>query len=282
MSERTFGTLRANGLDFHYAAEGEPDAPLVLLLHGFPAFWYSWNAQLPALAAAGYRAVAIDMRGYNKTDKPVHVADYAVAHLVADVAAVIRALGSPRAHVVGHDWGGAVAWSTAIRAPGVVKKLVILNAPHPAAFRRELRTFEQLKKSWYMFLFQAPLVAERFLRQNDYAWIEKALSRRVFSAADIQLYKDAIAAPGALTASLAYYRAMVRTRVPKGASFRVDAPTLLLWGDADVALGVALSQGLERWVPDLRVEYLRGAGHWVQNERPDEVNAAIVRFLGEP
>ena len=188
---------------------------MCLALHGFPEFWYSWRHQLPALAAAGFRAVAPDLRGYNLSDKPPGVAGYRMEHLVADVAGLVRGTGRPRAAVVGHDWGGAIAWTFAMRHPELVERLVVLNAPHPAAFLRELRTPAQLLRSWYVFFFQLPGLPEWYVRRRDFALLERALRRGAvrpgaFSDEDVRLCKEALARPGALTAAINYYRAVFR------------------------------------------------------------------------
>ena len=162
-----------NGVRLHYVEAGE--GPLVVLLHGFPEFWYAWRDQIPALAAAGYRVVAPDMRGYNLSEKPPGVTSYRLEHLTADVAALIRQLGAERATVVGHDWGGAVAWQLPVFHPEVVERLAVLNAPHPGALLRELRTLEQLRRSWYIAFFQLPWLPELALRAGDAALLRRML-----------------------------------------------------------------------------------------------------------
>src|SRR5205807_2242388 len=146
--------------------------PPAVLLHGFPEFWYSWRHQLPALAAAGFRVIAPDMRGYNLSAKPPGIRSYCLEALTGDVVGLVRHLGYERAVIAGHDWGGAVAWHTALTRPDVVERLVILNSPHPATFLRELRTFAQLRKSWYMFFFQLPLLPELMIRRNHFAGLQ--------------------------------------------------------------------------------------------------------------
>jgi pimeloyl-ACP methyl ester carboxylesterase len=280
-----------NGVRLHYV-EAEPQAETVkgsaklcLLLHGFPEFWYSWRRQIPALAAAGFRVLAVDQRGYNESDKPRGVGNYRIDLLTADVAGLVAHAGVPRAHIVGHDWGGAVAWAVAMRHPEVVDRLVVLNAPHPAAFFRELRTPRQLLRSWYILFFQLPALPELFLRRGNYAFLDRALLREpvhrdAFSAAEVRLYKEALAQPGALTAAINYYRAAIRYRRDARRTFRrVTAPTLLLWGERDPYLGRALTKGLEAWVPDLRVRCFPDASHWVQNDAPEQVNQALLAFL---
>ena len=274
-----------NGVRLHYVAQG--DGPLVVLLHGFPEFWYSWRHQIPALADAGFRVIAPDQRGYNTSEKPPGVGSYRIEALVDDVAALILQAGESRAVVVGHDWGGGVAWMVAMLRPEVVDKLIVLNAPHPRAFQREMRTVEQLLKSWYILFFQLPFLPEVALRLGNYRALERTLTRepnrpRAFSDEDIAAYKEAIAQPGALTAAINYYRAAVR-RNPFTASRmlrQIDVPTLLIWGESDPYLGIKLTEGLVEWVPDIRVERIANASHWVQVDAAERVNRLMIDFLG--
>jgi epoxide hydrolase 4 len=276
-------TALVNGVRLHYVEAG--DGPLVVLLHGFPEFWYSWHRQIPALAAAGFRVIAVDQRGYNESDKPPGVGSYRLDLLTADVAGLIAHADRQKAHIVGHDWGGAVAWAVAMQRPEVVDKLVVLNAPHPAAFFRELRTPRQLLRSWYVLFFQLPVLPEMFLRRGNYSFLDRALLDEpvrpdAFSAEDVRLYKEALSRPGALTAAINYYRAALRyRRDAQRAIRRITAPTLLLWGERDRYLGLALTEGLEPWVPDLRIRTIPDASHWVQNDSPEQVNQALLAFL---
>jgi pimeloyl-ACP methyl ester carboxylesterase len=270
--------MRVNDIQMHYVTAGQ--GSLVLLLHGFPEFWYSWRYQIPVLAEQ-FTVVAPDLRGYNETDKPAW--GYEPDVLAADVVALIDALGQRDAHLVGHDWGGMIAWLVAISYPQRVRKLAILNAPHPARFAEHLASSpRQLLRSWYMGFFQLPLLPEALLRANDYAAIEQALrgsavNKQAFSDEDIAAYKDAISKPGALRAALTYYR-----RLPSllGRRFgNVDAPTLLIWGEQDLALDPALVGGTERYVPNLQVRRIPESGHWVQQEASQKVNQYLLEFL---
>jgi pimeloyl-ACP methyl ester carboxylesterase len=274
-----------NGVRLHYVEAGA--GPLVILLHGFPEFWYSWRWQIPALAAAGHRVIAPDLRGYNLSDKPAGVRSYRLEALRGDVAGLIRQAGVERATVVGHDWGGAIAWTLALRRPELLDRLVILNAPHPAAFLRELRTWSQLRKSWYMIFFQLPLLPELVFRAGNFALLERTLRRDpvrpgAFSAADVEQYRRALARPGALTAAINYYRAAFRHDLRRSARPlpRIDVPTLLIWGEQDRYLGTELTAGLEPWVSNLRIERIAEASHWVQVDAPDKVNRLLIEFLG--
>lgn len=274
--------VEANGVRFHLVEAGQ--GPLVLMLHGFPEFWYSWRRQLPALAQQ-FRVVAPDLRGYNLSEKPAD--GYDQETLASDVPALIRALGAERAHVVGHDWGGVIAWGAALRHPEVVDKLVVLNAPHPAAYIRELRQNpRQLLKSWYIGWFQIPGVAEWSLTRNNGQgtadmFRRSTIDERAFPPEDLAAYRRAVMRPGAASAILAYYRTLRSNMagMSRAGQQTVQAETLLIWGMQDVALVPSLTDDLEQWAPRLRVARIPDAGHWVQHERPDEVNRLLLDAL---
>jgi pimeloyl-ACP methyl ester carboxylesterase len=275
------------GVRLHYVEAGE--GPLVVLLHGFPEFWFSWRFQIPALAAAGFRVVAPDMRGYNLSDKPKGVEGYALERLARDVECLIGALGEERAVVVGHDWGGIVAWAVAMLHPERVERLAILNVPHPERFSRGLRTPRQLVKSSYAFFFQIPWLPERVLRAGDFALVRSVFRNDpvrsgTFDEEDIDRYVEALSRPGALTAAINYYRALAR-RAPTLARKlrrRIGAPVMVIWGQRDLFLVPELARPDPALVPDARVERLPDASHWVQQDRPERVNALLLDFLGEP
>ena len=282
----THSTMSVGAVTLHYASAGT-GAPVVLL-HGFPEFWYSWRRQLPALAEAGFRAVAPDLRGYNESDRPTGVANYRVAQLVADVAGLIEGLGGGPAFVVGHDWGGIIAWRLATLRPQLVRKLAILNAPHPARYAHELkRNPSQWLRSWYAFVFQLPWLPERILRAHDFAimrraWREQPVHPEAFTDEDIAAYKQVFARPGVLTGPINYYRAATRyAHDLNGEPQLVPMPTLLLWGARDPFLSIKLTEGLERWVPDLRVVRFPDSSHWIQNDVPEQVNEQLILFFKE-
>jgi pimeloyl-ACP methyl ester carboxylesterase len=259
--------------------------PLVVLLHGFPEFWWSWRHQIPALAAAGFHVVAPDLRGYNLSDRPTRVADYGLRHLTADVAGLIRAMDERKAHVVGHDWGGGIAWEFAMLYPHMLERLAILNAPHPVRLQQAfLRSFSQLKKSWYMLYFQIPELPERFLAADDFKNLRRSLSLgrsgRV-PLEQIQPYVDAARRADGLRGALHYYRAMMRSlvtgRLPKPEP--IDAPVLVLWGEKDPFLGKELAQPPSSWVKNARVELLPNASHSVQLDESEQVGALLAQFF---
>jgi pimeloyl-ACP methyl ester carboxylesterase len=272
------------GVRLHYVEAGE--GPLVVLLHGFPEFWFSWRFQIPALAEAGFRVVAPDMRGYNLSDKPTGVESYALDRLARDVERLIGALGEERAVVVGHDWGGIVAWAAAMLHPERVERLVILNVPHPERLARGLRTPRQLLKSSYAFFFQIPWLPETVLRARDFAVVRFVFRNDpvrpdTFGEDDIDWYVEALSRPRALTATINYYRALAR-RAPDLARTlrrRIEAPVLVIWGQRDLFLVPELARPDPVFVPDARVERLPDASHWVQQDRPERVNALLLEFL---
>lgn len=272
-----------NDIRIHYVTQGT--GPLVVLLHGFPEFWYSWRYQIPFLASLGYTVVAPDLRGYNDSDKPTK--GYNVSTLLRDIVGLIKGLGYEKAIIIGHDWGGVLAWAFAMRYPQMTEKLIGLNAPPPWTYAREMRTWKQLRKSWYVLFFQLPWLPEYLLGRNHAEMIARmlrgsAVQKSAFPPETLQRYREAMSKPGALTASLNYYRALFRhPRASSGLfSATVSAPTLLIWGTQDIALDIAMTSGLEQWVPNIQVKHIPDSGHWVQQEKPDLVNQYIQEFLG--
>jgi pimeloyl-ACP methyl ester carboxylesterase len=277
------GYADLDGVRLHYVEAGE--GPLVVLLHGFPEFWFEWRHQIPALAQAGFRVVAPDMRGYNLSSRPEGVAAYAMSRLTGDVRDLIAERGAPSALLAGHDWGAAVAWATAMAHPQSVERLAILNVPHTRQLLRGLRTLRQLRKSWYMFFFQLPWLPERVLARNGWAPLRQIFRADArpgaFTPSDIERYVEAWSRPGAMTAMINYYRAAFRTTPGRAAaSLRpLPAPTLVIWGRNDSALGLEMAEPDRRDVPNLdRVEYL-DASHWVAADLPDTVNRLLIDFF---
>ncbi|MBE9137009.1 alpha/beta hydrolase [Nodosilinea sp. LEGE 07088] len=281
-AERQQGFLETNGLRLHYVTQGQ--GPLMLFLHGFPEFWYAWRYQLDYFATH-YTCVALDLRGYNDSDKPEGVESYRLEVLVEDVRGAIAALGHDKLVLVGHDWGGAIAWAFAYAYPDLLQSLVVLNMPHPAKFAEGLRTPQQMLRSWYVGAFQLPLLPELLLQAGDYWAIEQmlrgmAIDKAAFSDADLRAYKAAAAKPGALTAMVNYYRALTQDGLFQSSWGVLDVPTLMIWGEEDAALGKELTLGTENYVSDLRLRYIPRSSHWVQQEQPHQVNALMGKFLG--
>lgn len=274
-------------LRLHYVEAGE--GPLVVLLHGFPESWWSWRYQLQPLADAGFRVIAPDLRGYGETDKR---GPFDLDTLAGDVCHLIEALGEKRAKIVGHDWGGGVAWHLAAHRPEFCERLAILNCPHPAKMSEALLArpaWAQLKKSWYFFFFQLPWLPEWLLTRDDAGNLVRVLKassvdRSHFSPEELRPFRDAIQRPGAAAAMVNWYRTAVRQgfrTLRKPAPYPpITCETMLVWGMQDPALGFdELVPGTEKWAPKLAIEEVPGCGHFVQSERPADVNRALLRFL---
>jgi serine O-acetyltransferase len=287
----TVTRVAANGLEFEVDTWGAGDR-LALCLHGFPELGFSWRYQGPLLAELGYRVWAPNLRGYGNSSRPRERAAYAMTHLLDDVAGLIDASGARSVTLLGHDWGAMVAWFFAMRRVRPLERLVIMNVPHPAAFRAALRHLPQKLRSWYVQFFALPKLPEFVLGLGGAApvgWLIalSASDRRRFGPEVLDVYRHAAAQPGALTAMIDWYRAniggggmgtLLRSGIPV-----IETPTLMLWGEADVALGVDTTYGTERYVRELTLRYLPGVSHWVQQEAPEQVNAMLTAFLrGEP
>ncbi|MBO6946158.1 alpha/beta fold hydrolase [Altererythrobacter sp.] len=276
--------IEANGLTFEVATAGEGDR-LALCLHGFPELHYSWRHQMPLLAEKGYRVWAPNMRGYGQTTRPPNKKDYRLDNLTADVGALIDASGAKEVTLLAHDWGAIVAWQFAIQQVRPLTRLIIMNVPHPLCARRELKTWKQLKKSWYMFFFQIPKLPEIHLSRNNAAVIgrlfrETSVNKDRFTREESEPYRKAAAKPGAITAMLNYYRALFQTGdARKIGDGKVHVPTLIVWGEQDIAIDIACLDGTDQYVDDLTVRRFPNASHWVQQDIPDEVNAALKDWL---
>jgi pimeloyl-ACP methyl ester carboxylesterase len=272
------------GVRLHAVAAGPQDGPLVILLHGFPEFWYSWRQQIGPLAQKGFRVVAPDQRGYNLSSKPPAIADYAVGNLVADVIFIADQLGAERFCLAGHDWGAAVAWATALQYPQQVKKLAILNVPHPAVFLHTLRTNpRQMLRSWYMAFFQLPRIPESRFSANNFAMGIRSLVSSscpgTFTADDLQRYREAWASPGTVTAMINWYRAVARHRPLLPADPMVHVPTRILWGQRDMFLLPQMAQESVKYCDSAELTYFPNATHWLQHEEPEAVSAALIEFF---
>ena len=273
--------ITTNGIKLHYVTQGEGE--LMLMLHGFPEFWYSWRHQIPEFAK-DFKVVALDLRGYNESDKPSKQSAYVMDEFIKDIEGVIKGLGYDRCVLVGHDWGGAIAWSFAYAHPDMVERLIVLNLPHPAKFAEGFRTPQQLLRSAYIFFFQLPLLPELLLQASDYQPIESAfkgmaVNKSAFTQADIEAYKNAAAKRGALTATLNYYRNVWQQGLLSHNWGILEVPTLMIWGEDDTALGKELTYGTEAYVRDFQIKYISNCSHWVQQEQPQLVNQYMREFL---
>ena len=278
--------IRTNGVDLHVVLAGPEEGPLVILLHGFPELWYGWRNQIAPLAEAGFRVVAPDQRGYNLSDKPRGLAAYTRDVLAADVVGLIDALGAEKAILVAHDWGGAVAWWTALQHSERVARLVALNIPHPIAMARALRGSEQIRRSWYIGFFQLPWLPERLLSRRDYSpllsLLKKSCRPGAVTAEDLEVYRESFGQPGALEGMLSWYRAILQRRSLPLRNRKVRAPTLVIWGKQDKALGWQMAQPSVDLCHDGRLELIGDAGHFPTHDAPGRVNHLILGFLSSP
>ena len=285
--DRTIDThmIDANGLTFEVNMCGHGDR-LALCLHGFPELAFSWRHQMPLLARLGYRVWAPNLRGYGRTTRPPSVMDYTMTHLVADVVGLINKANAKSVVLIGHDWGGAIAWTLASQQPRLLDKLVVMNMPHPTIFLEGVRRLPQALRSWYIKFFQLPWVPEWLLGSNR-AWLigwmfrSQAANPLNFPPSILDVYRNAACQPGALTAMVNYYRALrytgVMTQTRSGKPLRV--PTLLIWGDADKALDKSLTVGTDQLVESLVMSFLPGISHWVQQDAPEHVNEILETWL---
>lgn len=264
-------------------AAGPQGGPAVLLLHGFPEFWYGWHRQIEPLAAAGFRVIVPDQRGYNLSSKPRGVASYALPELVSDVIAIADQLGEHKISLAGHDWGAAVAWSTALLHPERIAKLSVLNVPHPSVMRRYVYTrIPQTLRSWYIFFFQVPRLPEALLSAFQFRTAARAMLGSscpgTFSAKDLTQYREAWSQPGALTAMINWYRAAIRYRMPF-ADRTVRVPTRILWGERDRFLMAEMAHESLRYCTNGELFTLAEASHWLQHEQPEKVSQLLIAFF---
>jgi len=277
-------TVAANGLSFTVDEAGEGDS-VALCLHGFPESRIAWRHQLPHLASLGWRAAAPDMRGYGESSRPKGVKAYRVQHLIDDAVALFDALGAKRRLLISHDWGGVIAWALAAKRATPLDGLVVMNAPHPAVYRRAFTSsLKQPLKSWYIAFFQLPGLPEASLRRNNAAAVTKSFTANVsdpsvFEAGVLETFRDNILKPGAATAMINYYRANGGVIWDRTLDRPIDVPTLLVWGEKDFALDLSLTEGNEPYVKDFTLARIPGASHWVQQEAAAQVNAALRNWM---
>jgi epoxide hydrolase 4 len=274
--------IRAGNLSLHTVLAGDANAPLIVLLHGFPEFWYSWRYQINPLAQAGYRVAALDMRGYNTSEKH---GPYDVFTLVQDVVNFIRALGREKAIIVGHDWGGMIAWLFAVLRADMTEKVIVCNLPHPNALPKAFKSFylPQWLKSWYIGFFQLPVIPEIALRAGNYQYIAQGMRSALpdgMTEEEINYYREAWSQKGAMTAMLGYYRAAVRRsrRIYKS-DLTVHVPAQLIWGEPDIALDTRLAQWSPRWCSGLDLRIIPKSNHSVQLYSAEQVTGYMLDFL---
>ena len=284
----THEQIHANGVELHCALAGPADGELVVCLHGFPECWYAWSEQIPALADAGYRVLAPDLRGANRSEKPRGVAAYHLDELAGDILGLLDALDRERAHLLAHDFGGLVAWHLAHEHPDRVDRLAVCNCPHLTVYGRALfRSLDQLRKSWYVLYFQLPRLPEWGLAYDEYRALDTLMHRSTTSIPEAVIagYKRALDRPGTRKALVNWYRALFRSFTKTVLTERavpmmpIDRPTMLCWGEQDHALTVDLVEPHRDVVADLRIERFTAASHWVQFDASDPLNAALLDFL---
>lgn len=276
--------LTVNGIRLHVVQSGPKEGPLVLLLHGFPEFWYGWRYQISYFARAGFRVWAPDQRGYNHSDKPIDIGSYSIDELARDVAGLIDASGRDKAYVVGHDWGAAVCWWIAMQCPEKIERMVVINVPHPAVIEKVVRrNFVQMLKSSYILFFQIPRIPEMTARLGNWAIVSKAMrwtSRSgAFTEEDMEHYREAWSRPNAYPSMLNWYRAYVRKKHSSPEDQRVRTPTLIVWGARDMFLGRELARLSLDFCDEGALVFIENATHWVHLEEPDRVNRLIDGFL---
>ena len=276
--------IETNGIRLYVVQAGPKSGIPVVLLHGFPEFWYGWRKQIPALVNAGCRVVVPDQRGYNLSDKPKDKKDYDISTLVDDVVGLIKALDYEKINLVGHDWGGGVAWMFAMNHPEKLHKLAILNSPHPVVYRRSLqRDPDQIRRSWYWLFFQLPRLAEKILSANDFREMVRGLRnssvKNTFTNEDIETYKAAWSQPGTLTSMLNWYRAVFQFPPKMPADVQVKTRTLMMWGMKDFALSHRLARPSMDYCDDRNLILFPESTHWVQHDAADEVNHYLIDFL---
>lgn len=277
-------TIKTNGIRLHVVQAGPKSGVPVLLLHGFPEFYYGWRKQIPALAAAGCRVIVPDQRGYNLSDKPKGIEAYCVDTLVEDITGLIQALEYEKVNLIGHDWGAFIAWMLAIKHPETLHRLGIINVPHPAVIKRFLqRDLDQMRRSLYILFFQLPWLPEISMRIGNWRGASLGMRRsgkpQAFTEEDIEKYKESWSQPGAITAMLNWYRAAARYQPAITNGMHVPVRTLILWGVQDFALSRRMARPSLDYCEDGNLIFFPDASHWVQHEEADEMNRHLLNFI---
>ena len=276
--------VTTNGVKLHVKEAGPEDGPMIMFLHGFPEFWYAWRKQIGYFADRGYLVVVPDQRGYNLSEKPKGIEAYKQDELAKDAIGIIDAYKRDKIFLVGHDWGASVSWWTALKYPERLKKLVIMNVPHPKVMSVNLLSNpKQIQKSWYIFFFQLPMAAEKLAAANSYEWpvnLLKDSSRPgAFTAEDLEKYREAFAQPGAFSAMVNWYRASLQARNEIPESWQVKVPMLLLWGVNDIALIHEMADQSMKYCEQGRLTKFDQATHWLQHEEAETINPMMEEFF---
>lgn len=279
--------LHIHGIRLHVVLAGHANGKPLIFLHGFPEFWFAWRRQIDHFVSSGYRVIIPDQRGYNLSDKPAGISSYSIDVLATDVVGVLDAIAGSKAFVVGHDWGAAVTWYLAARYSDRISRAAMLSVPHPRVFIKNLiMNPAQLRKSWYIFLFQLPWLPELILRRRDWALLTKTLLNTslpgVFSDSDLKQYKQAWAKNGALTAMLNAYRAALLRPSKLAVDYKashVNVPVLLVWGKNEQFAVKAMARESLEYCDDGRIEMVETASHWIQHEQPAQLNSLLLQFF---
>ena len=279
-------TVATNGIKLHVVKSGPETGPLVLLLHGFPEFWYAWRKQIPQLASVGFRVWVPDQRGYNLSDKPRSIDSYTIDKLGADVLGLMDAAGREKVVLIGHDWGAAIAWWIAATHPNRVTRMAVINVPHGTVMLKYLRyNIQQILRSWYFFFFQLPWLPEAIARMQNWRLACRALVKSsrpgTFSLDDLKAYRKAWSQPEAYTCMVNWYRAVIQRPPSSFKNPRISIPTLLIWGAKDRFLGREMAQPSIDFCDHGRLVFFEEATHWVQHEEADRVNRLLIEFLNE-
>jgi len=279
----SFRYIQTNGIKLHVAEAGEKGNPMLILLHGFPEFWYAWIHQIEFFAAQGFHVIAPDQRGYNLSEKPKGVKNYGLDVLCQDIIGLIDSEKVQKCYLIGHDWGAMVTWVLGMKYPERFYKIGILNVPHPTVMKRNLKEDKaQRRKSAYMFFFQIPYLPEYILQKNNFLYLVKTLKKRTkkgaFNDEELNIYRQAWAQKGALTAILNWYRGMFRAAPSRGKTNKISIPAHLFWGENDYVLGKNLAEQSLKYLEKGGLTFY-DATHWIMHEIPEKLNHDLLKFL---